>query len=82
MPEKSLNTIGPLYPSPYRQVFAIVTILIQPGWHPFPEVSLSGAWEQFKAEDVLEMVQACRCTMIHGVPTMFIAELEKMKAQP
>jgi fatty-acyl-CoA synthase len=37
--------------------------------------------EQFKAEDVLETVQACRCTMLHGVPAMFIAELERLKTR-
>ncbi len=37
--------------------------------------------EQFKPEDVLETVQACRCTMLHGVPAMFIAELEKLKSK-
>jgi fatty-acyl-CoA synthase len=33
----------------------------------------------FKPEDVLETVQASRCTALHGVPTMFIAELEAMQ---
>jgi fatty-acyl-CoA synthase len=32
--------------------------------------------EHFDAETVLEAVVAERCTAIHGVPTMFIAELE------
>jgi fatty-acyl-CoA synthase len=32
--------------------------------------------EHFDAETVLEAVAAERCTAIHGVPTMFIAELE------
>jgi len=32
--------------------------------------------EHFDAADVLSAVQAERCTAIHGVPTMFIAELE------
>jgi len=32
--------------------------------------------EHFDAADVLKAVQAERCTAIHGVPTMFIAELE------
>jgi fatty-acyl-CoA synthase len=32
----------------------------------------------FKPEEVLETVQAARCTALHGVPTMFIAELEEM----
>lgn len=32
--------------------------------------------EHFDAEAVLEAVAAERCTAIHGVPTMFIAELE------
>jgi fatty-acyl-CoA synthase len=35
----------------------------------------------FKPEDVLETVQASGCTALHGVPTMFIAELEQMKHQ-
>lgn len=34
--------------------------------------------EQFKAADVLETVQACGCTLLHGVPAMFIAELETL----
>jgi fatty-acyl-CoA synthase len=34
------------------------------------------ASEHFDAEAVLQAVQAERCTAIHGVPTMFIAELE------
>lgn len=33
----------------------------------------------FKPEDVLETVEASKCTALHGVPTMFIAELEAMK---
>ena len=34
---------------------------------------------QFKPDRVLETVAANRCTALHGVPTMFIAELEEMK---
>ena len=34
------------------------------------------ACEHFDAESVLQAVQQERCTAIHGVPTMFIAELE------
>jgi fatty-acyl-CoA synthase len=33
----------------------------------------------FKPEEVLETVEAGRCTAVHGVPTMFIAELEEME---
>lgn len=33
----------------------------------------------FKPEDVLEAVEAGKCTAVHGVPTMFIAELEEME---
>ncbi|MDM8537663.1 AMP-binding protein [Desulfobacterales bacterium HSG17] len=33
----------------------------------------------FTPVDVLETVQASNCTALHGVPTMFIAELEEMK---
>jgi fatty-acyl-CoA synthase len=33
---------------------------------------------QFKADRVLEAVDALKCTALHGVPTMFIAELEEM----
>ncbi|MCK4858763.1 MAG: AMP-binding protein [candidate division Zixibacteria bacterium] len=33
----------------------------------------------FNPVDVLETIQASKCTVIHGVPTMFIAELEEMK---
>ncbi len=33
----------------------------------------------FNPVEVLETVEASRCTVIHGVPTMFIAELEEMK---
>lgn len=33
----------------------------------------------FNPVDVLETIQASRCTAVHGVPTMFIAELEEMK---
>ncbi len=33
----------------------------------------------FKPDAVLETVQASKCTGLHGVPTMFIAELEQMK---
>ncbi len=32
----------------------------------------------FKPVDVLETVQESECTALHGVPTMFIAELEEM----
>ncbi len=35
----------------------------------------------FKPDEVLETVQASGCTALHGVPTMFIAELEQMKHQ-
>jgi fatty-acyl-CoA synthase len=34
---------------------------------------------QFKPDIVLETVQALGCTALHGVPTMFIAELEEME---
>ncbi len=34
---------------------------------------------QFKPEKVLETVADAGCTALHGVPTMFIAELEEMK---
>ncbi len=33
----------------------------------------------FKASDVLETIEASQCTAVHGVPTMFIAELEELK---
>ncbi|MBN2705164.1 MAG: AMP-binding protein [Deltaproteobacteria bacterium] len=33
----------------------------------------------FKPVDVLETVEASKCTVLHGVPTMFIAELEELK---
>ena len=39
------------------------------------------ACEHFDAAAVLEAVQAERCTAIHGVPTMFIAELEHPQFQ-
>jgi fatty-acyl-CoA synthase len=32
----------------------------------------------FNPVDVLETIEACGCTAVHGVPTMFIAELEEM----
>jgi len=32
----------------------------------------------FDPKAVLETIDACRCTAVHGVPTMFIAELEEM----
>ena len=35
--------------------------------------------ESFRARRVLETIQDIRCTAVHGVPTMFIAELEEMK---
>ena len=34
---------------------------------------------QFSPVEVLETIQKGRCTAVHGVPTMFIAELEEMK---
>jgi fatty-acyl-CoA synthase len=33
----------------------------------------------FKPEEVLEAIEAGKCTAVHGVPTMFIAELEEME---
>ncbi|MBN2809181.1 MAG: AMP-binding protein [Deltaproteobacteria bacterium] len=33
----------------------------------------------FKPIDTLETVEASKCTVLHGVPTMFIAELEEME---
>ncbi len=33
----------------------------------------------FKAQKVLETIEKERCTAVHGVPTMFIAELEEME---
>jgi fatty-acyl-CoA synthase len=33
----------------------------------------------FKPDVVLETVEKCKCTALHGVPTMFIAELEEMR---
>ncbi|OQX25520.1 MAG: AMP-binding protein [Desulfobacteraceae bacterium IS3] len=36
----------------------------------------------FKPDAVLETVQASGCTAVHGVPTMFIAELEEMEKKP
>ena len=35
--------------------------------------------ESFRARRVLEAIQDVQCTAVHGVPTMFIAELEEMK---
>ncbi len=35
--------------------------------------------EKFEAVKVLEIIEAEKCTAVHGVPTMFIAELEAMK---
>ena len=35
--------------------------------------------ESFNARTVLETIQACGATAVHGVPTMFIAELEEME---
>ncbi|MBR9981976.1 MAG: AMP-binding protein [Desulfatitalea sp.] len=32
----------------------------------------------FNPVDVLQTIEACGCTAVHGVPTMFIAELEEM----
>ncbi|CAN2041439.1 putative acyl-CoA synthetase YngI [Candidatus Magnetomoraceae bacterium gMMP-15] len=32
----------------------------------------------FKADDVLETIDVSKCTAVHGVPTMFIAELEEL----
>jgi fatty-acyl-CoA synthase len=37
--------------------------------------------EQFNSQIVLETVEEERCTALHGVPTMFIAELEEMKVR-
>ncbi|MDM8551494.1 AMP-binding protein [Desulfobacterales bacterium HSG2] len=37
--------------------------------------------EAFKPDAVLETIQASKCTTLHGVPTMFIAELEEMKGK-
>lgn len=37
--------------------------------------------EAFKPDAVLETIQASECTAVHGVPTMFIAELEEMKGK-
>ncbi len=34
---------------------------------------------QFKPEVVMETIAAEKCTAVHGVPTMFIAELEEME---
>ena len=34
----------------------------------------------FKPETALETVEVSKCTALHGVPTMFIAELEEMEA--
>ena len=34
---------------------------------------------QFKPDVVLETIEQERCTAVHGVPTMFIAELEEME---
>lgn len=35
--------------------------------------------ESFNAKAVLNTIQECKCTAVHGVPTMFIAELEEME---
>jgi len=35
--------------------------------------------ESFNAKAVLETIETCKCTAVHGVPTMFIAELEEME---
>ena len=34
---------------------------------------------QFKPDMTMEIIEAERCTAVHGVPTMFIAELEEME---
>ncbi|MCP4747378.1 MAG: AMP-binding protein [Desulfobacteraceae bacterium] len=36
---------------------------------------------QFKPDEVLKAIEAEKCTALHGVPTMFIAELEEMEKQ-
>ncbi|MBT8340473.1 MAG: AMP-binding protein, partial [Desulfatitalea sp.] len=36
----------------------------------------------FKAKTVMETVDALQCSVLHGVPTMFIEELEEMKHKP
>jgi len=33
----------------------------------------------FRADTVMETIDALKCTVVHGVPTMFIAELEEME---
>ncbi|MEI8190500.1 MAG: AMP-binding protein, partial [candidate division NC10 bacterium] len=35
--------------------------------------------ESFRPAEVLETVAACRCTALHGVPAMFIAEMEELR---
>ena len=37
---------------------------------------------QFKPDVVLETIEQESCTAVHGVPTMFIAELEEMEKRP
>ena len=37
---------------------------------------------QFKPDVVLETIEKESCTAVHGVPTMFIAELEEMEKRP
>ena len=36
----------------------------------------------FKADTVMKTLEALKCTALHGVPTMFIAELEEMEKHP
>ena len=38
--------------------------------------------EAFEPRSVLDAVSAERCTALYGVPTMFIAELAELEAEP
>ena len=58
----------PLYHC-FGMVLSVLTCMTHGATMVFPA-------EAFDAESVLEAVSAERCTALHGVPTMFIAELE------
>ncbi len=58
----------PLYHC-FGMVMSVLTTVLHGATMVFPS-------ESFRARAVLEAVSAERCTALHGVPTMFIAELE------
>lgn len=67
-----------LVPVPFSHLFGCVLGVVLTVVHGASIVVM----ETFEPEDVLKIIEKEKCTICHGVPTMFIRELEVLKVHP